>query len=155
MVKELEAVEWTAEEYVEKNRNYSWYIGFFVVAAVFAALAIWLGWWTFLALVIVSIIAILTSTLRPPRKINYVLDKKGLTEGGQLHKFEDYKSFGILKETSHFAAVLMPKKRFGLQVKVYFPEKNGEQIVDFLGARLPMEDVKKDFLDKIVDFLRI
>ena len=155
MVKELEAVEWTAEEYVEKKRNYGWYVGLFVIVVVFSILAILLKWWTFLILVILSAVAILTSNLKPPRKINYSLDKNGLTEGNQLHKFEDYKAFGILKEDANFAAVLMPKKRFGLQVKVYFPEKNGENIVDFLGARLPMEEVKKDFLDKIVDFLRI
>ena len=155
MKRDLETVEWTAEEYVEKKRNRGWYIGLLVVVVLFSILAILLKWWTFLILVILSAVAVLTSNLKPPRKINYSLDKNGLTEGNQLHKFEDYKAFGILKEDANFAAVLMPKKRFGLQVKVYFPEKNGENIVDFLGARLPMEEVKKDFLDKIVDFLRI
>ena len=33
--------------------------------------------------------------------------------------------------------------------------KEYEGIVDMLGARLPMEEVKLDFLDKIVNFLRI
>jgi hypothetical protein len=40
-------------------------------------------------------------------------------------------------------------------VKVYFPEGSGENIVDQLGHHLPMEEVKPDFLDKIVNFLRI
>jgi hypothetical protein len=38
---------------------------------------------------------------------------------------------------------------------VYFPEAEGEQIVDFFGERLPMEEVKLDFLDKLVRWLRI
>ena len=61
----------------------------------------------------------------------------------------------ILKEGSHFSAVLLPKKRFGVSTKVYFPGGSGEGIVDALGSRLPMEEVKLDFLDKIVNFLRI
>ena len=148
-------ISWQAEEYIVRDHNASWYVGLFLVGAALCAVSVWLKWWTFLVLVILSIITILTSNLRPPRKINYTLDKEGLHEGERLHKYEDFKAFGILKESGHFSAVLIPKKRFGLNVKVYFPGDTGEVIVDALGARLPMEEVKLDFLDKIVNFLRI
>ena len=144
-----------AEEYIVLGRNTSWYVGLFAVGAALATLSVLLQWWTFLILIILSIITILTSTIRPPRKITYTLNNEGLKEGQKLHKYEDFKAFGILKEDNHFSAVLIPKKRFGLSVKVYFPEGSGEAIVDALGARLPMQEVKLDFLDKIVNFLRI
>ena len=153
--KNISTITWEAEEYVVREHNYGWYIGLFLVGGGLSALAIWQGWWTFLILIILSIIVIVISNLKPPRKLKYTLDSKGLKESNQLYKYEDYKAFGILKEGEHFSAVLIPKKRFGLQIKVYFPEKNGEEIVDTLGARLPMEEVKLDFLDKIVNFLRI
>lgn len=155
MANKLNTISWEAEEYIVRDRNLVWYIGLFVVSIGLAVLAFFLKWWTFLVLIILIVITILTSNLRPPRKIKYTLDKDGLKEGTNLHKFEDYKAFGILKEDSHFSAILIPKKRFGLSVKVYFPSASGEQIVDALGARLPMEEVKLDFLDKIVNFLRI
>ncbi len=155
MAQAISNVSWQAEEYIVRDRNTWWYIGLFIVGAALSVLAIFLKWWTFLILIILSIITILISAFRPPRKINYSLTKEGLTEGEKLHKFEDFKAFGILKEGSNFSAVLIPKKRFGLSVKVYFPEGSGEAIVDALGARLPMEEVKLDFLDKIVNFLRI
>ena len=56
---------------------------------------------------------------------------------------------------SLFCGILIPKKRFGMQVKIYFPEGSGEQIVEQLGNHLPMEEVKLDLLDKLVNFLRI
>lgn len=149
------SISWEAEEYIVRTRNTWWYIGLFAVGIALSTLAAFLGWWTFLVLVVLSVIAILTSTLRPPRKIKYTLGKDGLLEGNNLHKFVEYKAFGILKEDSHFSAVLIPKKRFGFSVKVYFPSTSGEQIVDALGAHLPMEEVKLDFLDKLVNFLRI
>ena len=155
MATKLQDVTWQGAEYIVRERNTWWYIGLFVVGAGLCVLSVFLKWWTFLVLVALSIITILISTFRPPRKINYTLNKDGLTEGTTLHKYDEFKAFGILKEGDHFSAVLIPKKRFGLSVKVYFPEGSGEAIVDALGARLPMEEVKLDFLDKIVNFLRI
>ncbi len=155
MAKSTNDISWEAEEYLVRERNTWWYVGLFVVGVALCALSVFLNWWTFLILIILSIVAILISTFRPPRKIKYSLNKEGLIEGTTLHKYEDFRAFGILKEDNHYSAVLIPKKRFALNVKVYFPEGSGEAIVDHLGARLPMEEVKLDFLDKIVNFLRI
>ena len=155
MTKALTEVSWEAEEYIVRERNLWWYVGLFVVSLGLAAIAIWQQWWTFLIVIILIDLTIATSNLRPPRKIHYSLTNDGLIEETRLHKYEDFKSFGILKEDSHFSAVLIPKKRLGLSVKVYFPADSGEAIVDALGARLPMEEIKLDFLDKIVNFLRI
>ena len=155
MAKTLQNVSWEAEEYIEHSHNAWWYVGLFTVGIGLCVLSFFLQWWTFIALIVVCIITILVTSNRPPRKIKYSLDQEGLTEGGKLHKYEEFRAFGILKEGSHFSAVLIPKKRFALQVKVYFPGDSGEAIVDALGARLPMEEVKLDFLDKLANFLRI
>ena len=155
MVNKLAPVSWQGEEYIVKNHNLGWYFGLVIVAVGLSALAVFFKGWTFLALIIISVITILVYSLRPPRKINYTLDNQGLTEEKTLHKYEEFRAFGILKEGEHYSAILIPKKRLGLQVKIYFPEHNGEAIVDQLGYHLPMEDVKLDILDKIVNFLRI
>ena len=150
-----QSISWQAEEYIVRDHTAGWYVGLFIISSGLIALSVFLRWWTFLALIVLSVITILTSNLRPPRTIQYTLDNEGLKEGPRLHKYEDFKAFGILKEGSHYSAVLIPKKRFSFSVKVYFPGDSGEVIVDALGARLPMEEVKLDFLDKIVNFLRI
>ena len=155
MEKSKELVSWEAAEYIKRSKNAWWYLGLFVVGAGLCALSVYFKQWTFLVLVIVCVVAICVTNLRPPRKIHYALNKSGLVEGDRLHKYDDFRAFGILKEGSQFSAILIPKKRFALSVKVYFPEANGEAIVDALGARLPMEDVKLDLLDKIVNFLHI
>ena len=155
MAKTLKPVSWEAEEYIIRDHNFWWYIGLFLVAAGLSALAVLFQGWTFLALIILSVITLLVYSSRPPRKIHYELSNSGLKEEKNLHKYEEYRAFGILKEGSHYSAVLIPKKRLGLQVIIYFPEGSGEAIVDQLGNHLPMEEVKLDFLDKIVNFLRI
>lgn len=155
MTNNLSPVSWEGAEYVVRSHNLGWYIGLFIITVGLSALAIFLKGWTFLALIIISVITILVYSLRPPRKIHYKLDNQGLTEEKTLHKYDEFRAFGILKEGEHYSAVLIPKKRLGLQVKVYFPEHNGEAIVDQLGNHLPMEEVKLDLLDKLVNFLRI
>ena len=120
----------------------------------FIADSIRFEWWTFTALIIVSVIALILYSVRPPRKIQYVLSEKGLTEGEKMYAFEEYKAFGVLQDDVHFAIILMPKKRFAPAVTVYFPENKGEEIVNVFGHRLPMEEVKLDMIDKIVKKLR-
>jgi hypothetical protein len=155
MAKKFESISWIAEEYIVKKHNALWYIGLIVVVAGLSALAIFFQGWTFLALIVLSAISLVIYTLRPARQIHYTLDSEGLTEEKNLKPFENFRAFGILKEDEHYCVVLIPKKRLGLQSKVYFPTENGEAIVDAFGMRLPMEEVKPDFLDKIVNFLRI
>lgn len=155
MAKKIEDVSWEATEYIARDHNVWWYVGLFIVTAAFCALAVVLKGWTFLILIILSSITLVLYTVRPPRKISYTLSSEGLKEDDRLHKYEEFRAFGILKEGNNFSAVLIPKKRFGLSVKVYFPEGSGEAIVDALGARLPMEEIKLDILDKIINFLRI
>ena len=148
-------VNWEAQEYVARDKNAGWYVGLAVVGLGLSALAVWLGQWTFLALIVVSVVAIVVYSSRPPRMLHYSLSKKGLSEGNRLYDFGQFKAFGVLRDDKRFSIVLIPRKRFSPRVTVYFPEAQGEQIVDMFGARLPMEEVKMDAIDKLVRFLRI
>lgn len=147
--------EWQAEEYVQHDKNAGWYVGLVCVGLVLVGLSVLLQWWSFTALVVVAVLALLVYVVRPPRKLHYALDNEGLIEGERVYKYEDFKSFGVLRDGAHFAIVLTPRKRFSPAVTVYFPEEQGEKIVDVFGMRLPMEEVRMDFLDKMVKFLRI
>lgn len=155
MAKSFEDISWEAEEYILKDHNTWWYVGLIVITTIASIVSVIFQDWPFLCLVILSAITLVLYSVRPPRKMNYSLTKDGLIENSHLKKYEEFRAFGILKEGTHFSAILIPRKRFGLQTKVYFPENSGEAIVDALGARLPMEEVKLDLLDKLINFLRI
>lgn len=148
-------ISWEAEEYIVRDKNAGWYAGMVVVGLLLSALAIWLQAWTFLAVIVLSVVALLVYTLRPPRMLHYSLTERGLSEGEHLYNYDDFKAFGVLKEGQHFAIVLTPRKRFSPRVTVFFPEAQGEAIVDAFGARLPMEEVRLDVLDRLIKFLRI
>ncbi len=150
-----DTITWEAEEYIVREKNSWWYVGLVAVSLVFVGLAVLAQAWTFLAVIILSVVALLVYTLRPPRVLRYTLTNKGLSEGDRLYDYAEFKAFGILREGNHFAIVLTPRKRFSPRVTVFFPQSQGEEIVDAFGARLPMEEVKLDLLDKLIKFLRI
>lgn len=151
-------VNWDAQEYIVRDKGAWWYVILVLVVIVAVGLDIWLlGWggWSLAALIIVSAVALVVYSKRPPRTLHYSLSDKGLSEGNKLYEFDDYKYFGVLKEGEQYSIIMVPKKRFGGRVSVFFPAEHGEKIVDMFGERLPMETVELDFIDKIVKFLRI
>lgn len=150
-----DAISWEAEEYIVREKNSWWYVGLVAVGLLLSGLAIWIQAWTFLAVIVLSVVALIVYAMRPPRVLHYTLSNKGLSEGDRLYDYNEFKAFGILHEGNHFAIVLTPRKRFSPRVTVFFPETQGEAIVDAFGARLPMEEVKLDMLDKMIKFLRI
>ncbi|MDB5159862.1 MAG: hypothetical protein JWO99_125 [Candidatus Saccharibacteria bacterium] len=150
-------VTWTAHEYVHLDKSPLWFVLFVLVVLGLISIDVFLlKSYTFSALVIVMAIAVVIYTRRPPRELTYGLSiKQGLYVGERLYHFEEFKAFGLIKDGEHNSIMLLPTKRFSPGVSVYFPEEAGEQIVDILGQRLPMEDLKLDVIDIVVRKLRL
>jgi hypothetical protein len=150
-------VTWSAVEYIDSQKGFVWYVLFVVVALGLAAAGYFLmNAITFSVLVVVMAAAVIVFSRRPARTIQYTLSgKQGLYVGEKLYHFGEFKAFGLLHEDGHNSIMLIPTKRFGLGVSVYFPEEAGEDIVDILGARLPMKELKLDVMDKLIRRLRL
>lgn len=147
--------EWTAKEYVVQEKSGKWFFGVVMATLTLVALAVWWQYWSFAVLVVVASVALVVYVRRPAREITYKLDKEGLYEGEKLYRYGDFKSFAVVRERNNFLIVLVPKKRIAITVRVYFPQEQGEKIVDIFGMRLPMEALEMDLLDKVAKFLRI
>ena len=150
-------VQWVAREYVELHKGAGWYIVFVIVALLLIAVdLLWLKSITFSVLVVVMSVALVIYANRPARDIQYTLSgRQGLYIGEHLHHLSEFRAFGLIKDGDHNSIMLIPVKRFAPGVSVYFPEEVGEQIVDILGQRLPMETLKLDAIDIVVRKLRL
>jgi hypothetical protein len=156
MATSQEPVRWQASEYIHQEKNALWFLIFGIVVLGLMALAILLMQaWTFAVLIAVMAVAVVVYARRPPRVLTYTLSAKGLYVGDRLYDMSEFKSFGVIHDGAEFSVMLIPVKRFLPGVTVYFPEALGEQIVDFLGARLPMQELHLDVIDKIVRKLRL
>ena len=150
-------VTWTAHEYVHIDKSALWFVLFVIIVLGLISIDVFLlKSYTFSALVVVMAVAVVIYTRRAPREMTYGLSiKQGLYVGERLYHFDEFKAFGLIKDGEHNSIMLIPTKRFSPGVSVYFPEEAGEQIVDILGQRLPMEELKLDIIDIVVRKLRL
>jgi len=153
---EMEPIRWQAHEYIHHEKDVSWFVVFSIVLVVLMGIAIfWMQSISFAILVPVMAAALLVYSHRPPRLLDYTLSRQGLHVNDRLYPFADFKSFGVIHDGQEYSVMLIPTKRFRAGVTVYFPEEAGEAIVDMLGARLPMQELHLDFIDRIIRKLRL
>lgn len=151
-----EPVTWQAKEFIHQEKNATWFIAFAVTILVFLGVAILLmRSWSFAILLVVIAAVIIVLSKRPPRVMDYALSEDGLHIDSTVHRYEDFKSFGVVRDSGEFSIMLIPRRRFMPGISVYFPEEAGEDIVDVLGSRLPMRELHLDVVDKLVRKLRL
>lgn len=149
-------VSWVAHEYIHQEKGALWFVLFALIILGFLAISIFLMQsWSFAALLAVIAVVVVVYSRRPPRELTYSLTDEGLTVDDKLHKFSSFKSFGVIRDGEEFSVMLIPVQRFQPGITVYFPEEAGEDIVDILGSRLPMKDLKLDMVDHVVRLLRL
>ncbi|MDO4902593.1 MAG: hypothetical protein Q4A21_03540 [bacterium] len=154
-VEETEIVNWQAQDLLIGEKSQTWYIYFFIIVVAMIAAAWFLmgGWqsWSFILVIVISAAAIvMTRSTKHSKIINYALSTRGVYIGNDFYEYANFKAFGILKEKQIYSIILMPRKRFSPSVSIYFPKENGEKITDILGARLPMEEIHLDLIDRII-----
>lgn len=146
-------VAWEASEYLQHDNGMGWYIGFFAAAVVLITFAIFIvHLWLFAVVVLLMAVAGIIHVRQPPKIIQYRLDDEGFHIDGVNHPYASFKSFSIIRDGAFFAILLMPARRIAMSTIVYFDEPDGEDIVDALGAYLPMEHRELAALDR---FLRV
>lgn len=149
-------LRWQATEYIHHERTMLWYVILGVVVVGFIALALLVfNSITFAVLIPVMLVALVVYVRRPPSVLNYILSRKGLHVNDHLYAYDQFKAFGVVSHDDLHSVVLLPRKRFQVSQTVYFPEEVGESLVDMLAARLPMQEVKLDAIDRLLKKLRI
>lgn len=148
-------LHWEASEYIHHTKSFAWYSAYVGVMLFLLALAYFVTHsWTFMILVIVMSVALGIYANRPPRTLHYALTGAGIQIDQTVYKYSDFRAFGIMSDGALYSIMLIPAKRFLPAVSIYFAEDDGEEIVDILGARLPMEEIHLDVVDRLVRRLR-
>lgn len=151
-----EPIAWNAPEGVRVQRGAVWYVLFAIVLAGLMALAILVFQnWTFAILLPIMAVALFVLSNKNPQTINYAISPKGIYIADILHDFSEFRAFGLLHENNQHSILLLPVKRFSPGLTIYFSEAEGEKIVDMLGARLPMQEIKPDALEKFIRLIKL
>jgi hypothetical protein len=148
-------IEWKAAESIDHQRSAGWYVILYGVAIILIGLCVWAQQWITIALIIIIIIGLQVVGNKPSRMIDYSLSSEGLTINGRLHPFSEYRGFGVRHDGHFWQLVLLPTARFAMETSIFIRDEHGEEIVDFLGAILPMEQINKDIIGHIARKLKL
>lgn len=152
----MQAVSWEASEFVHRDKNSSWFIGTIVVGALFALFALFvLKEMLFTIVIVVMTATVLFLAARPPRILRYQLTEGGLRINETHYAYHEFRGFGVVMDGGIHYITLLPIKRFMPAIDLYFPQENGETIVDLLGAHIPMQTVTPDIIDRLAQYLRL
>ena len=148
-------LEWEASEYVHHEKDGVWIASVIIVGLLLAVVS-WLilNSLSFAVLSIVMAIAVVVMAVRPPQTLVYRLTDKTLQIAEKAYSYGEFKVFDVHREGSIYSLILIPVKRFRPSVSLYFPEEYGEQIVDIVGSKLPMTEIKPDFIDTLTRKIR-
>ncbi|MBI4034747.1 hypothetical protein HY380_02505 [Candidatus Saccharibacteria bacterium] len=157
------SVSWTASEYIDHERNASWYLMLVLITAVIAA-AVWLITKDYFASGVIPILGIIVGLFarRKPEAIQYTIDESGLKIGSKSYPYSLFKSFSIIREgapgsesgTDLSSINLTPLKRFMPAVSAYFAAQDEEQIISVIGSHLAHQDKSPDPIDKLTRRLK-
>ncbi|HEX6258734.1 MAG TPA: hypothetical protein VFZ48_04600 [Candidatus Saccharimonadales bacterium] len=149
-------ISWDAPEFIHHEKSAAWF-GVFALVILAALSFVLLVMHDYILAIVVTVmaIALFVFARRPLHMVRYTLSSKGLHIGQQFHPLTSYRAFGVVQDGEHFAVILLPVKRFALAKFVYFPQEQGERIVDFLGSYLPMDPIKMDIVESIFRKIRL
>ena len=149
-------LSWTAPEGLQEERGFIWYSWFIVITVALVAIAIFVfKSTTFAVLIPVMALSIILLISKPPRMIHYSINHEGILVGDQFHLFSEFRGFGVIAEHRQPSVLLLPVKRFAPGLTLYFSETDGEKIVDMLGNRLPMQQIKPDAIEKLLRMIKL
>ncbi len=147
----VEPISWTASEYVDHEKNHSW---FFAIAGATVVIAVI----TFVltrdfissGVVLLAGALLAASATRKPRTLSFQLNNQGLQVGPKFYEYALFKSFTVLEEGALSSIQLLPARRFMPSLSIYYPPENEDAIISCLGSFLPHEERKRDAVDSLM-----
>lgn len=151
----IDPVSWTASEFIDHEKNSSWFMSLAVLTVV-AVAVIYLVTRDYVTSVVIIISAILFAVMakRRPRTLKYQIDNVGVIINEKYFPYELFKSFTIMAEGAFSSIQLIPLKRFMPPISLYFPPESETQIVATLGSYLPHENRNNDLIDSLMRKIR-
>ena len=89
-----------------------------------------------------------------PKQQQYRLDQNGIGISDKYYGYDDFRSFTIAPEEAFAGIVLMPLKRFGVPITIYYAPDDEEKILTILSDHMPFEEYRGDPVEDLMRHIR-
>ncbi|MBP9738236.1 hypothetical protein KBD20_00960 [Candidatus Saccharibacteria bacterium] len=150
-----ETIQWQASEFVDHEKNNSWFVILAVGAFFMCGLVYLITRSVFSTFVVlVAVLAFGVTAKQKPRTMQYSLLPTGIQVGDKRYRYNDFRSFSLTREGALWSISLIPIKRFMPLLTIYFDPNDGEKIFDVLASQMPHEERKLDTVDQLMKRIR-
>ena len=149
------AVTWNAAEFVQHEKNATWY-GAYTLGAIVLSALIFLFTRDVIstAVVFLAVAGLIFFASRQPHDQQYALEAGGLHIGTKTYYLEDFKAFSVAEDAHLTGITLLPLKRFMPPITVYVAPEQQDSVVGYLSDYLPSEVHKADAIDSLLRRIR-
>lgn len=152
---DIHEVEWTASEFVQHDKDASWFVAFGMLGIVIAGIIYFVTHdWVTVGVIIIAMALFAVAAKRKPRTLHYQINSQGVTIGSKSYPHAQFKSFTVLQEGAFNSIQLMPLKRFMPPISLYCPPEQEEDVIAALGNYLPHETRSHDPVDRLMSKIR-
>lgn len=143
-------VSWSASEFIEHEKNGSWFAMLVAGAIVLGILVFVLTrqWISLIAIAVLAVAIGFFGNLKP-RQLTYAIAPDGITVGDKHFTYDTFKSFAVIDDGPMSSLQLLPQKRFMVPIIMYLDPNQVDDIVGTLGEYLPFEHRERDLTDRI------
>jgi hypothetical protein len=150
------SVKWTASEFVDEGKQFTWYLYFAV--AIFAVC----GLIYFMTKSIFSSVAIVVMggslvfmTARKPKERSYELSHEGIRIDNGEYPYSNFKSYSVINDKGITHLVLNSIRRISPSKIIYFEPDDMQTIISIISEYLPLEAPLDDPMDRFSKRFRL
>jgi len=145
------SITWTASEFVYHQKNANWYLVFFALTVV-VSVGVWLLTKNLITIVtiVVAAAALAMAATKKPRELEYRIDGNSLSIANKSFPLTEFRAFTVVHQDGFSSLVFSPLKRFNLLITIYYDPADEQKILDILSSRIPMEEKKRDWIDRLM-----
>lgn len=148
-------VQWQASEFIDHQKNASWFLPLIAGGAVLCAVMFFITKDIFSTIVVfLACVAFGFYANQKPRTLTYTLLPTTFKIGQRSYSYDDFRTFSIMQDGPLYSIFLQPLKRLMPPLTIYFDPQDGEKIFDILASHIPHEDRVQDPIDRFMRKIR-
>jgi len=147
-VERSEKIKWTTLEFEKYEKNKKWFIFLGIIALVIIIIAAIFNNFLLVIIIILATFILFTYAKKEPRKINFIIDGRGIKIDNKLYKYKELKSFWMFYEPPEIKELSIRSNKILLPyIKIPLSKQNPVEIRRFLLRFLP----EKEHYESIIE----
>mgnify|MGYP001584056795 CR=1 FL=1 len=150
----MDKLEWQAYEFEQPQRQASWFVSLWILAAALVVVAVILKSYLLAVFIIIAAGVLNIYALKEPHQYTFILDSETLKIGDKEHALSDFRSFWIFERESGNVLSLEGKNLLNLHLEIPLAETSPEAVRNTISPAVPEKEREESTIDVLARRLK-